>query len=91
MDIDLQKLSQIYGNNIIHDIEDELDNLIANIKYLKKLGFKNVEDIIELYPYVFIKDNIDFEEKVNLLIKKVGISYIELLESDTTLWGWLDE
>lgn len=91
MDIDLQKLSQIYGNNIIHDIEDELDNLIANIKYLKKLGFKNVEDIIELYPYVFIKDNIEFKEKVNLLIKKVGISYIELLESDTTLWGWLDE
>lgn len=91
MDIDFQKISQIYGNNIIFNIEEEMDNLVPNIKYLISLGFTNVGNIIELYPYLFITDSVEFKEKVNGLIKKIGIDYVEFLETNTDLWRCLDE
>lgn len=91
MEIDFNKLIEIYGINIINNINEEKENLLINIKYLKKLGFENIEDIIELYPYLFIIDSIDFTEKVNSLIKKVGIEYLELLTTNTELWGCLDD
>ena len=91
MDIDFNKLMEIYGINIINCIGEESENLLMNIKYLLKLGFQSVEDIIELYPYLFILDNVEFTEKVNSLIKKIGIDYIELLNTNTELWGYLDD
>ena len=91
MEIDLMKLAEIYGINIVHDINDEIENLIPNIKYLQDLGFSQVEDIIELYPYVFIMDNADFREKVNNLIKSIGLDYVFHLTTNTDLWGCLDD
>lgn len=91
MDINFNKLMEIYGINIINCIGEESENLLINIKYLLKLGFQNIEDIIELYPYLFILDNVEFTEKVNSLIKKIGINYIELLNTNTELWGYLDD
>ncbi len=91
MEIDLMKLSEIYGVNIVHDINDNLDNFIPNIKYLKKIGFEDIENIIELYPYLFISDNVEFIEKVNKLIKKVGLDYVYHLTTNMDLWGYIDE
>lgn len=91
MELDIAKLANIYGTSIIHDINDEIENLVPNIRYMKSIGFTNVEDIIELYPFLFIKDNVEFTEKVEQLINKVGSDYIEVLNTNTELWGYIDE
>lgn len=90
MKINFKKITEIYGNNSIYEFRDNIDDVSENINYLFKLGFKNVYDIVELYPYMFLMCEDIFKEKVNQLINKLGIEYLDILDEDTTLWGGVE-
>ena len=59
-----------------------------NIEYFIALGFDDAIDIFERQVLIFICPNEEFISKVNTLIKKIGINYIDEIENDISL---LDE
>ena len=91
MEIDLEKIREIYGNSSIYEISDNIDELKANMKYLYNLGIEDVLNVIELYPYMFLQERDIFKEKVDNLIDKLGTDYIEKLSEDFNLWSEVDE
>lgn len=88
MDINFNKIEEIYGKSVIDNLSILKDDVIKNIEYFTSLGFDDVIDIFERQVLVFICSNEEFISKVNTLIKKIGINYIDEIESDISL---LDE
>lgn len=91
MEIDLEKIKEIYGNSSIYEISDNIDELKENMKYLYNLGIEDVLNIIELYPYMFLQERDVFKEKVDELINSLGDNYLEELSNDFNLWSNVDE
>lgn len=88
MDIDFNKIEKIYGKSVIESISVLRDDVIKNIEYFMLLGFDDAIDILERQVLIFICSNEEFISKVNTLIKKIGINYIDEIENDISL---LDE
>ena len=87
MEINLEKLEEIYGKSLVKEMHDDIENLIENMKYLDKLEFDDIYDIIEVNPYLFIIDNNEFIKRINNLITSLGIEYLQILAEDTSYWG----
>ena len=45
MKYDLDKIKEIYGESSIYEIQDNIEELVSNMKYLSKLGFTDIYDI----------------------------------------------
>ena len=91
MELDLQKIQEIYGNNAIKEIKEDQESFISNTNYLKGKGFTNIFEIIEQNPYLFLEDEAIFQDKIDKIIQILGVEYIEKLEEDMNLWSLLDE
>ncbi len=87
MEINLEKLEEIYGKSLVKEMHDDIENLIENMKYLDKLEFDDIYDIIEINPYLFLIDNNEFIKRINDLITSLGIEYLQILAEDTSYWG----
>lgn len=87
MEINLEKLEEIYGKSLVKEMHDDIENLIENMKYLDKLEFDDIYDIIEVNPYLFLIDNNEFIKRINDLITSLGIEYLQILAEDTSYWG----
>ena len=87
MEINLKKLEEIYGKSLVKEMHDDIENLIENMKYLDKLEFDDIYDIIEVNPYLFLIDNNEFIKRINNLITSLGIEYLQILAEDTSYWG----
>ena len=83
MDINFNKIKEIYGNEILNIIKENQENVIENLKYLYKLGFIDIEDIFEREVLLFI--DTDFKTKIDSLIFKLGLNYVEIIENDLSL------
>lgn len=86
MKIDFEKIEEIYGSSIIEEIKNNSKDILENIKYLKELNINDIEDIFERYPLIFICDKNEFKNKVDKLISKIGINYVDMLDNDMELW-----
>ena len=84
--MDIEKIKEIYGDSVIALIKQNIDDISINIKYLKKLGFTDIEDIFERYVYIFIEDNDSFKSKINKFINIIGENYVSILENNMELW-----
>ena len=84
MEINLEKLEEIYGKSLVKEMRDDIENLIENMKYLDKLEFDDIYDIIEVNPYLFLIDNNEFIKRINNLITSLGIEYLQILAEDTS-------
>lgn len=89
MKIDFEKIEEIYGNSVIEEIKNNSKDILENIKYLKELNINDIEDVFERYPLIFICDKNEFKNKVDKLISKIGINYVDMLDNDMELWGEL--
>ena len=87
MEINLEKLEEIYGKSLVKEMHDDIENLIENMKYLDKLEFDDIYDIIEINPYLFLIDNNEVIKRINNLITSLGIEYLQILAEDTSYWG----
>ena len=82
MNINVDKIKDIYGIDTLNLIKDNIKDIVNNIKYLEELGFSDVEDIFERYTLMFIYSKEEFKEKINYLINKLGNNYVEIIEND---------
>lgn len=89
MSINMDKIKEIYGENSLYELKKNLDNVIKNINYLIEYNIKNIEEILECYPYIFLIPEEEFKSRIDNYIKKLGINYQEELEQDMSLWGKL--
>ena len=83
MNINFNKIKEIYGNEILNMIKENQEIVIKNIKYLYSLGFRDIEDIFEREVLLFI--DIDFKNKMDNLILKLGPDYVDIIENDLSL------
>lgn len=85
MNINYEKLLNLYGINMLDEIKDNLKDVINNINYLSSIGIIDVIDVFERYPMLFLYDKITFINKVNTLTNSIP-NYIEELDKDISLW-----
>ena len=91
MKLNLNKIIEIYGEGSIYEFQENIEDVVNNINYLSKKGFRDIYDIVETNPYLFLQPSDIFEEKIEKLIEKLGVEWIEKLEEDFSLWGEVDD
>lgn len=91
MEIDFNKIIEMFGPEVMESIKEEKMSLMNNIRYLNSLGITCSDSLLEAYPYSFIQDETEFKRKVNLLISTLGIDYDEELNNNIGLWSDVDE
>ena len=85
MEINLNNIRETYGDNVIISISDNIDDVMENIEYLKKLNFTDTEDIFEKYAIIFLDMPSEFKRKIEKLIKEIGHNYVEVIENDLSI------
>jgi hypothetical protein len=84
MDIRLNNLKEIYGDEIINIINENMDIIEKNINTMKELGFKDIEGIFERNVEAFLYFPKSFKGKMDNLIKEIGPNYVEIIENDVS-------
>ena len=88
MNINLNKIEEIYGIELLELVKENIDDINQNINYLIYLNFTDIEDIFERYTPIFICDHPVFKQNINNLITKLGENYVDIIENDLEI---LDE
>ncbi len=91
MELDMNRIKEIFGNSAILEIKDNQEDFLDNIKYLISLGCPNVYELVEIYPYTFLIEKDEFKDKVNNLLDSLGVYSFEKIENNLEIWGSLDE
>jgi len=91
MNINMERIQEIFGNSMITNIKENQEDFVQNIEYILSLGYKNVNELVELYPHTFLMDSKEFQEKVDNLLASLGVESFEKIEENTEIWGSLDE
>ena len=84
MNINFDSLKEIYGEEILNIVNDNIDIIEANFKTMKELGFNDIMDIFERNVDVFLYFPKSFKEKMNNLIESIGPNYVEAIENDVS-------
>ena len=91
MRLEIEKLREIYGDSIIADMQENMDSLAENMNLLVSYGFKDPYDIVETVPYICLLEPEQFQEKLDRLVEKLGVEFVEKLSEDNSLWGDVDD
>lgn len=83
--VDFDKISEIYGEEVLRKMQENMDEVIKNVNYMYMLEFNDVEDIFEREILLFLYDHDTFKDKLNKLIYKLGLNYVEKIENDLSL------
>jgi hypothetical protein len=83
--INLEKMKEVYGSEILEIILDNIDIVEKNIEYLDMLKFDDTVGIFERCPIVFTCFPNDFKNKIDKLIQEIGENYVEIIEDDIGL------
>lgn len=89
MMINLEKIKELYGDNIVREMKNNLEEITENLKYLMTYNIENFYEILECYPYLFMKEPKSFQKKLDEFIMKIGDNYIEKLEKNMSMWSEL--
>ena len=85
MQVDFNKIKEIYGEETLGLIVDNLDNVLNNLKYFESLGFTDSLDIFERSIFSFIDEPSYFKNKLNKLILNLGVDYVNIIENDISI------
>ena len=91
MKLDMQRIQDIFGKSTIEEIRENKEDFLKNIKFVQSLGYKDVYELVELYPYTFLQTPETFQKKVQDLLDSLGVYSFEKIEENTEIWGSLDE
>ena len=87
LDISLDTIAQIYGDEVVSRLAEGLEDTVANIECLVSLGFEeDVSDICNRYGILLCEDPAVFCDNVKRLIDSVGPDYVEKLGEDMSYW-----
>ena len=84
MNVNFNDLKEIYGEEILEIINNNMDIIESNINTMKELGFTDVEGIFERSINSFLYFPKSFKEKMDNLIKQIGPNYVEIIENDVS-------
>lgn len=82
LSVDLEKMKEVFGDEIIEIISDNMDIIEKNVQTLKDLNFDDVGGLFERCPSSFTYFPKDFNSKINKLIEKIGKNYVEVIQND---------
>ena len=85
LNIDFERMKEIYGDEIEEIINENIDIIEKNVQFLKDLKFEDAEGIFEMYPDLFMNFPKKFEEKILKLKDQLGENYVEIIENDTSV------
>ncbi len=85
LNIDINKMKEVFGDEIEDIINENIDIVEKNIKFLKELKFEYAEWMLEMYPELFMNFPKKFEEKILKLKEELGDNYIEIIENDMSI------
>ena len=85
LNIDFERMKEIYGDEIEEIISENIDIIEKNIRFLNDLKFEDAEGIFEMYPDLFMNFPKKFEEKILKLKDQLGENYVEIIENDTSV------
>ena len=85
LNIDINKMKEIFGDEIEDIINENIEIVEKNIEFLKKLKFDDPEGMLEMYPELFMSFPKKFEEKILKLKEELGENYIEIIENDMSI------
>ena len=85
LNIDFERMKEIYGDEIEEIINENIDIIEKNIQFLNDLKFEDAEGIFEMYPDLFMNFPKEFEEKILKLKDQLGENYVEIIENDTSV------
>ena len=91
MEINYNKIIEIYGKEYLSLINDNIEDVIKNLSYLKELGFQDIEDIFERYTFLFLDSNNRFQDKFNKLITNLGPDYVNIIETNLSVLEVLND
>ena len=91
MKMNLDKIKEIYGSSSLYEINENIEEVVHNMNYLITKKFRDVYELLEINPYIFLLPTDIFEEKVDNLIEELGVEYIEKIEEDMSIWSNLDD
>ena len=83
--MNLDKIKDIYGEEIYEDIINNRKLVMNNINYLNSKNITIIEDIVDRYGIILLYEENDFNNKIDSLINKIGDNYIEELENNVDL------
>ena len=83
--IDLDKIREIYDEDMIISVKENMSDVKKNINFMVSLGFDDVVGLFESCTPVFIMDANEFKTKMTNLINKLGDDYVRLIEEDLNL------
>ena len=75
LNIDINKMKEVFGDEIEDIINENIDIVEKNIKFLKELKFEDTEGILEMYPELFMNFPKKFEEKILKLKEELGDNF----------------
>ena len=81
LNIDFERMKEIYGDEIEEIINENIDIIEKNIQFLNDLKFEDAE----MYPDLFMNFPKKFEEKILKLKDQLGENYVEIIENDTSV------
>ncbi len=84
MNVNFNDLKEIYGEEILEIINNNMDIIESNINTMKELGFNDVEGIFERNIDAFLYFPKNFKQKMDNLIKQIGSNYVEIIENDVS-------
>ena len=91
MQINYNKIIEIYGRDYINLINENIDEVIKNLNYLNNLGFEDIEDIFERYTFLFLDSNNKFQDKFNKLIASLWSDYVNIIEENLSILEVLND
>ena len=83
--IDLNKMKEVYGDEILEMIENNMDIISENILTMKKYNFDDIEWLFEANPSFFMNFPNQFEEKIKEMIEKIGPNYVEYIQENVDI------
>lgn len=84
MNVNFNDLKEIYGEEILETINENMDIIESNINTMKELGFNDVEGIFERNVDSFLYFPKSFKQKMENLIRQIGTNYVEIIENDVS-------
>ena len=91
MELDMDKIREIFGTSIITEIRENKEEFLENIKYVMSKSYPDTYELVERYPHTFLMNPRDFKEKVDNLLDSLGVESFEKMGENIDIWGSLDE
>ena len=84
--IDLKKMKEVYGNEILETIDNNMDIISENILTMQKYKFDDIEWLFEANPSFFMNFPKQFDEKVKEMIENIGTNYVEYIQENVDIF-----